>query len=1309
MDDITTAVKKRHKRLQTLQQTNIDVWLGDSPKQNSSTLDPNLKKNMSFIKRCRVSIGQDNASQLLREISLLKLEKYTSEIVGAVTEGVLRCKTTNDFQAAADVLSALHARFSSGGRFILAVLKKMLKPLTPPSLSALDAMSPEQREREEQARLARQKTLLRIVGEMYLSGLLWGIDAMPEGVDGFDLASAFTLSNLNSSSTNDNSKFEARVKEMVSQPGHCVLIGALQNLLLVDRERHLSIFLATAFARSFKTDLMLVASNDEESSEKMEFPIPVNGSNSSGSEVITDKSCKKIKSLLHDYADSALQHLKSEHNTLVQMRKNAQERMFTKGIVHADTKEKIDRQAKTFETLNDSVVMLCESLGITAPQFVDHQQEDNEMGIVFDGTDGDNADGSKLEVWQDEEERNFYEAVLDLKSELPSFMLVLGNKRKKAKEMADAAAATEQTQEDEGAGQEAMQKVAEDDEEGLSDIGEFNDDDIKMDESYNVDGNQQNGTNRGEDDGNEDGEEEDDGADGFTAVNGSGLSGKALGLLEYQKFISERKRDVTKKPVATTPASNGQQKSVRPDGASRQKLPDTTTKSSLPVPLRSGKVTEDPKIPNGESKTTEAMTGDGETSANTKPDNAPPMSFNYILRRLLIVSSKADVDELAVNFCYVNSKKNRVELIRTLVNVSRKQLYLVPFYARFLATLHPYFPEIGQGVLEELDQEFRWLVKQKFKDLLSTRLKNIRYICELTKFRVAPLHIPVRCAKLTLENFHKQNIEVLCALLEGCGRFLLTRRATSSRMASLLEVLVRKKRALNLDDRTNLLIENACLSCTPKKKRMQEQIKYRTPYERYIRKLIYEDLSRNTTDRVIQKLRKLPWDDGTGDDPMRVRHTLLNCFTKVWKVKYANVYLLTMVAGVLGRLHSWFRVAIVDTAFENIKLGLECNEFSRNQRRIAEVRYVGEMLIYKIIEPRGVIELLHLLLRFGHVEPHPMPGRSCAVDASDDYFRIRLVCTLLSTCGSYIRDAEGLKSIQQYAMYFQMYILAKDQPLPVDIDFNLDTLYETVFPNVKRYNTWEEAAQAMNVPVSTDLQVVPPEMATEAPSSEQQLPSSTIENSVTENNSNNNYQQNQLEADEDGTEQMKALEAMLDQEEEDDLERELNKMMIDSTDIRRPENRSNKLDMSVPMHLVDTTSNYKMDTMQTTDAMRFSLLMGKKHRPAVRGIDVPMESQMVRNIREQRRIAQEEKDSLKRFVLNYERQEAEEQQRVYDRQYEEQLTGRVTGGAGSPIPDDNGLVAIQQQSVSVGRWTTDRGETSSDRHRHGGGGRQRRR
>lgn len=51
---------------------------------------------------------------------------------------------------------------------------------------------------------------------------------------------------------------------------------------------------------------------------------------------------------------------------------------------------------------------------------------------------------------------------------------------------------------------------------------------------------------------------------------------------------------------------------------------------------------------------------------------------------------------------------------------------------------------------------------------------------------------------------------------------------------------------------------------------------------------------------------------------------------------------------------------------ESIVLGLEQNDFKFNQRRIAEVKYLGELYNYRMVDHPVIFDTLYRILTFGH-------------------------------------------------------------------------------------------------------------------------------------------------------------------------------------------------------------------------------------------------------------------------------------------------------------------------------------------------------
>lgn len=58
------------------------------------------------------------------------------------------------------------------------------------------------------------------------------------------------------------------------------------------------------------------------------------------------------------------------------------------------------------------------------------------------------------------------------------------------------------------------------------------------------------------------------------------------------------------------------------------------------------------------------------------------------------------------------------------------------------------------------------------------------------------------------------------------------------------------------------------------------------------------------------------------------------------------------------------------------------------------------------------------------------------MDPPEDCFRIRLVITLLETCGHYFDRGSSKRKLDRFLIHFQRYILSKGA-IPLDIEFDL--------------------------------------------------------------------------------------------------------------------------------------------------------------------------------------------------------------------------------------------------------------------------------
>lgn len=421
-------------------------------------------------------------------------------------------------------------------------------------------------------------------------------------------------------------------------------------------------------------------------------------------------------------------------------------------------------------------------------------------------------------------------------------------------------------------------------------------------------------------------------------------------------------------------------------------------------------------------------------------------NLDSLLQRLPGCVSRDLIDQLTVDFCYVNSKSNRKKLVRALFGVPRTSLELLPYYSRMVATLATCMKDVALTLLQLLEEEFSTLINKKDQMNIETKIKNIRFIGELAKFKVAQPGLVFSCLKCCLDDFTHHNIDVACNLLETCGRFLFRSPDTTIRMGNMLEIIMRLKNVKNLDARHSTMVENAYYQCKPPE-RSARVSKVRPPLHQYIRKLLFSDLDEPSFDHVLRQLRKLPWRE--------CEHYLLKCFMKVHKGKYSQVHLMASLTACLSRYHEAFSIGVVDEVLEEIRVGLEQNEYGMQQKRIAHMRFLGELYNFRLIDSCAIFDTLYLIIYFGYETPE-----QDVLDPPEDCFRMRMIIVLLETCGQFFDRGSSKRRLDRFLIYFQRYVLSKGM-IPLDVEFDLQDLFAKLRPKMTRFASFEEVNLAI--------------------------------------------------------------------------------------------------------------------------------------------------------------------------------------------------------------------------------------------------------
>lgn len=241
------------------------------------------------------------------------------------------------------------------------------------------------------------------------------------------------------------------------------------------------------------------------------------------------------------------------------------------------------------------------------------------------------------------------------------------------------------------------------------------------------------------------------------------------------------------------------------------------------------------------------------------------------------------IDNAAIDFLLtLNTKHNRKKLVRTLFGVNRTRLDLLPFYARFVAILYPALPEVSNELCQMLRQDFKYHVRKKDQINIESKIKVVRYIGELVKFNLYSKIEALYCLKVLLHEFSHHHIEMACNLLEVCGRFLFCNPESHQRTKVYLEQMMRKKSVMTFDSRYVTQIENAYYYVNPPDI-VTVAKKERPIMHQFIRKLLYQDLQKNNTDKILRLIRKLDWNN---ED---VATYAVKCLTGSHNMKYFNI------------------------------------------------------------------------------------------------------------------------------------------------------------------------------------------------------------------------------------------------------------------------------------------------------------------------------------------------------------------------------------------------------------------------------------
>ncbi|OCT89218.1 regulator of nonsense transcripts 2 isoform X1 [Xenopus laevis] len=947
--------------------------------------------------------------------------------------------------------------------------------------------------------------------------------------------------------------------------GLSLIYEQLKYIINADRESHTHVSVVISFCRHCGDDIAgLVPRKVKCAAEKYNLNFPP-------SEIISPEKQQPFQNLLKEYFTSLTKHLKRDHRELQNIERQNRRILHTKGELSEDRHKQYEEFATSYQKLLANCQSLADLLDENMPELPQDKPAPEEHGPGIDiftpGKPGDyDLEGG---IWEDEDARNFYENLIDLKAFVPAILFKDNEKSSQNKET------------------------------GKDNSKDSKEKDVPTTEELEL-------------------ELE------TLDINDEGME------LEG----AEDAEDLTKK-----------------------------------------------LLDEQEQEDEEASTG-----SHLK------LIVDAFIQQLPNCVNRDLIDKAAMDFCMnMNTKANRRKLVRALFIVPRQRLDLLPFYARLVATLHPCMSDIAEDLCSMLKGDFRFHVRKKDQINIETKNKTVRFIGELAKFKMFSKTDTLHCLKMLLSDFSHHHIEMACTLLETCGRFLFRSPDSHLRTSVLLEQMMRKKQAMHLDARYVTMVENAYYYCNPPPAEKTVK-KKRPPLQEYIRKLLYKDLSKVTTEKVLRQMRKLSWQDP------EVKDYVICCMINIWNVKYNSIHCVANLLAGLVLYQEDVGIHVVDGVLEDIRLGMEVNQPKFNQRRISSAKFLGELYNYRMVESAVIFRILYSFISFGvNSDGSPSP-----LDPPEHLFRIRLVCTILDTCGQYFDRGSSKRKLDCFLVYFQRYVWwkksldvwTKDHPFPIDIDYMITDTLELLRPKTKLCASLNESVRQvqdlerefltklglMNDKESKHSMTEGDHLVYEDDDEEEEAGAETEEQSGNESEMNeqeedaseNEEDEREEEEEEENTDYMtdSNKENETDEEntevmikgggikhvpcaEDEDFIQALDKMMVENLQQRSGDSvKVHPLDVAIPLHLKSqlkkgpALSTGEVDP-ESGETMPFVMLTRRGNKQQFKILKVPMSSQLAANHWNQQQAEQEERMRMKKLTLDInERQEQEDYQEM---------------------------------------------------------------
>ena len=466
------------------------------------------------------------------------------------------------------------------------------------------------------------------------------------------------------------------------------------------------------------------------------------------------------------------------------------------------------------------------------------------------------------------------------------------------------------------------------------------------------------------------------------------------------------------------------------------------------------------------------------------------------------------VDAFAVDFCYVatpGAKKRLAEELlsppeltnmknnnnnnnnaMTTENSSNQQQNallmspLVPFYARVLKLMSKVFPkDISDVVASKVLEKFFNLnttiqttttpqprsnvhsSSQQQQQLLKQKLQNVHYVSELIKFElIDPSAEAMQCLQILIENFERVNslnaaqngaVELMCAFVYRCGRFLCKSAKSKKRANTFLDIILRLKSIVSkyLDETQVALVDEAYYAARPREVFRTTKPPKPVLFE-YVKYIFVEQMSADPSLAKRQLAKVLKHCDQFDD--VHLERYLIRRAIKHSQQKFDDAERVVRLMSKFSQNQKDVKkneliVKFTDAALEEFRFGLEQNLSHMTQRRVSNARVIGELFSQRCLHAESIFSCLFLLLN--NLEPF-----NNDFDRKDP-IRVRVANVLLEKCGRFFNRGWQKKKLDVFLTYFQRYMRSKT--LSMDVNNDAVNIIKELRPQMKICESFQEA------------------------------------------------------------------------------------------------------------------------------------------------------------------------------------------------------------------------------------------------------------